>query len=66
MPKLVDPVQYRKELLWKAFDVLAETSCAKVTTWQLAKAMGISTGAMYHYFPSKQALFEQLVEEMGQ
>lgn len=66
MPKLVDPVQYRKELLWKAFDVLAETSYAKVTTRQLAKAMGISTGAMYHYFPSKQALFEQLVEEMGQ
>lgn len=65
MPKIVDPVQYRKELLRKAFDLLAEQGYAKVTTRQLAKELGISTGAMYHYFPSKKALFEQLVEEMG-
>jgi AcrR family transcriptional regulator len=66
MPKIVDSVQYRKELLHKAFDLLAEKGYANVTTRQLAKELGISTGAMYHYFPSKKALFEQLVEEMGQ
>jgi AcrR family transcriptional regulator len=65
MPKIVDPAQYRKELLRKAFNLLAEQGYAKVTTRQLAKELGISTGAMYHYFPSKKALFEQLVEEMG-
>jgi AcrR family transcriptional regulator len=65
MPKIVDQEQYRKELLYKAFDLLAQKGYANVTTRQLAKELGISTGALYHYFPSKKALFEQLVEEMG-
>jgi len=65
MPKIVDQEQYRKRLLHKSFDLLAEKGYANVTTRQLSKALGISTGAMYHYFPSKKALFEQLVEEMG-
>ncbi len=66
MPKIVDSDQYRKELLRRAFDLLAENGYANVTTRQLSKELGISTGAMYHYFSSKQALFEQLVEELGQ
>jgi AcrR family transcriptional regulator len=65
MPKIVDQEQYRKALLHKSFDLLAEKGYANVTTRQLSKALGISTGAMYHYFPSKKVLFEQLVEEMG-
>jgi len=66
MPKIVDSDQYRTELLRKAFDLLAEKGYAKVTTRQLSSELGISTGALYHYFPSKKALFEQLVDEMGQ
>ena len=66
MPKIVDSDQYRKELLRNAFDLLAEKGYAKVTTRQLSSELGISTGALYHYFPSKKALFEQLVDEMGQ
>ncbi|UBF24609.1 TetR/AcrR family transcriptional regulator [Kovacikia minuta CCNUW1] len=65
MPKIVDSEQYRSELLHKCFDLLAEKGYANVTTRQLSKELGISTGAMYHYFPSKKALFEQLVEELG-
>jgi AcrR family transcriptional regulator len=65
MPKIVDTEQYRKELLRKSFDLLAQNGYAKVTTRQLSQALGISTGALYHYFPSKKVLFEQLVEEMG-
>jgi AcrR family transcriptional regulator len=33
---------------------------------QIAQGLGVSTGTLYHYFPSKQALFEQLVEEICQ
>jgi len=66
MPKIVDSDQYRTELLRKAFDLLAEKGYAQVTTRQLSSELGISTGALYHYFPSKKALFEQLVDEMGQ
>lgn len=65
MPKVVDTEQYRKALLHKCFDLLAEKGYANVTTRQISKVLGVSTGAMYHYFPSKKALFEQLVEEMS-
>ncbi|MEO1147161.1 MAG: TetR/AcrR family transcriptional regulator [Cyanobacteria bacterium J06638_22] len=64
MPKIVDSDEYRKKLLRKAFDLLAEKGYSKVTTRQLSRELGISTGAMYHYFPSKQALFEHMVEEL--
>jgi AcrR family transcriptional regulator len=65
MPKIVDSEEYRKELLQKCFDLFAERGYAQVTTRQIAQELGISTGAMYHYFPSKQVLFEQLVEEIS-
>ena len=65
MPKVIDSEQYRKEILRKCFDLFAEKGYANVTTRQLSKELGISTGAMYHYFPSKQALFEQLVEDVS-
>jgi AcrR family transcriptional regulator len=64
MPKVVDSEAYRQELLHKCFDLFADKGYANVTTRQIAKELGISTGAMYHYFPSKPALFEQLVEEV--
>ncbi|MFY7807162.1 MAG: TetR/AcrR family transcriptional regulator [Limnoraphis robusta] len=65
MPKVVDADQYRKELLYQCFDLFAEKGYANVTTRQISKELGISTGALYHYFPSKESLFEQLVEELG-
>ncbi|MGD1803823.1 TetR/AcrR family transcriptional regulator [Dapis sp. BLCC M126] len=65
MPKVVDADQYRKELLYQSLDLFAEKGFANVTIRQIAKALGISTGALYHYFPSKESLFEQLVEELG-
>jgi AcrR family transcriptional regulator len=65
MPKIVDSEEYRKELLHRCFDLFAGRGYASVTTRQLSKELGISTGAMYHYFPSKQVLFEQLVEQMS-
>jgi AcrR family transcriptional regulator len=66
MPKIIDSEEYRKELLNRCFDLFAEKGYANVTTRQLSKELGISTGAMYHYFPSKQVLFEQLMEEVSQ
>jgi AcrR family transcriptional regulator len=65
MPKIIDSEEYRKELLHKCFDLFADKGYVNVTTRQLSQELGISTGAMYHYFPSKQALFEQLVEEIS-
>ncbi|MFM2062903.1 MAG: hypothetical protein RLZZ507_2573 [Cyanobacteriota bacterium] len=66
MPKIVDHEQYRKELLGKCFDLFAEKGYGAITMRQIAQGLGVSTGTLYHYFPSKQALFEQLVEEISQ
>ncbi len=64
MPKVVDSEQYRRELLSKCFDLFAHKGYATVTTRQLAQELGVSTGTLYHYFPSKAVLFQQLVEQL--
>ncbi len=66
MPKIVDHDQYRKELLSKCFDLFAEKGYGSITMRQIAEGLRVSTGTLYHYFPSKQALFEQLMEEVCQ
>jgi AcrR family transcriptional regulator len=63
MPKIVDHEQYRKELLAKCFDLFAEKGYAAITMRQIAEGLKVSTGTLYHYFPSKKALFEKFVEE---
>ena len=66
MPKIVDRDQYRKELLMKSFDLFAQKGYSSLTMRQLAQGLGVSTGTLYHYFPNKEALFVQLVEELEQ
>jgi AcrR family transcriptional regulator len=66
MPKIVDHDQYRKELLARSFDLFAEKGYAAVTMRQIAKELSVSTGTLYHYFPSKEVLFEQLMDELTQ
>lgn len=66
MPKIIDHHQYRKELLMKSFDLFAQKGYSSITMRQLAQELGVSTGTLYHYFPSKEALFWQLVEEQTQ
>jgi AcrR family transcriptional regulator len=66
MPKIVDHDLYRKELLNKSFDLFAEKGYSTITMRQIAQDLGVSTGTLYHYFPSKESLFEQLVEEQAQ
>ncbi len=66
MPKIVDHDQYRKELLSKCFDIFAQKGYSAITMREIAQGTGVSTGTLYHYFSSKKALFEQLVEEISQ
>ncbi|MFQ4137545.1 TetR/AcrR family transcriptional regulator [Nodosilinea sp. PGN35] len=63
MPKIVDHDQYREELLDQCFDLFAKKGYAALTMRQIAQGLGVSTGTLYHYFPSKEGLFEQLVRE---
>lgn len=63
MPRLVDPTARRAELLAPAFALFADRGYAAVSMRDLARAAGVTTGALYHYFPSKEALFEALVRD---
>ncbi len=63
MPKLVDHESFRADLALRSFDLFASRGPGAVTTRQLASALGVSTGTLYHYFGSKQALFEHMVEQ---
>lgn len=66
MPKIVDTEEYKKELLQKSLDLFARKGYQSLTTRELAQELGISTGTLYHYFPSKADLFEQLIEHTCQ
>jgi AcrR family transcriptional regulator len=66
MPKIVDREQYRQELLSKSFDLFATKGYATITMRQIAQGIGVSTGTLYHYFESKEALFSQLMAELTQ
>ncbi|MCG8367143.1 MAG: TetR/AcrR family transcriptional regulator [Pseudanabaenales cyanobacterium] len=64
MPKIVDHDRYRKELLRGCLDLFAERGYGSITMRQIAKGLGVSTGTLYHYFPSKESIFMQLVQEL--
>ena len=59
MPKIVDRDAYRLELLGKAFHIFADRGYS-IPIRALAREMGVSTGTLYHYFPGKKELFEQM------
>jgi AcrR family transcriptional regulator len=61
MPKVVDHEARRHEILDRAFRRFAADGYAAVSMRDLAVETGTSIGALYHYFPSKEALFEALV-----
>lgn len=65
MPKIVDHELYRKQLLNQCFEIFAEKGYSSVTMREIASEIGVSTGTLYHYFPSKESLFDQLIEYLS-
>lgn len=57
MPKIVDHEKYRKELTYKATKVFREHGYSGLGMRKIAQELGVSKSALYHYFPSKDALF---------
>lgn len=64
MPKVVDREQYRKELLNGCIELFAQKGYGSITMRQIAEGLKVSTGTLYHYFDSKEAIFMQLVQEL--
>ena len=60
MPRIVDRKKHKDELLLKCFNYFAEKGFAGVTMRQIGTELGISTGSLYHYFPSKQNILEEM------
>ena len=63
MPKIVNHEAYRLELLHKATPLFVQYGFEGLTTRQLARHLGVSTGTLYHYFANKEQLFECLARQ---
>lgn len=60
MPKIVDHDEHRKVLLKACFELFARKGFRNVTMREIAQETGVSTGALYHYFPTKEHILEQM------
>jgi AcrR family transcriptional regulator len=56
VPKIVDHDLRRQELLAATWRVIARTGIIGVTTREIAREAGVSTGVLAHYFADKEAL----------
>lgn len=52
----------REHILRTAFILFLQKSFKEVTLKEIVEKSGLSKGAFYHYFPSKEKLFHEIVE----
>ena len=60
----LDTITRQAELTAAALALAAEGSPADVTTADLARAVGITQGAVYRHFPSKEAIWVAVIEQV--
>jgi AcrR family transcriptional regulator len=63
--RTVDPEKHRRRrvhIIESAVVLFATKGFAATTTADICRAAGISTGNLFHYFPSKQAIFQGIWE----
>ncbi len=65
MPRIVDHAAFRAELLEKSFALFARRGYAAVTMREIASELSISTGTLYHYFESKEMIFQRMLEHQS-
>jgi len=61
MPKIVDHEAYRKEILTKCLELFSTKGFSNTTMREIAETAGVSTGTLYHYFPTKQSILEKMI-----
>jgi TetR/AcrR family transcriptional regulator, transcriptional repressor of aconitase len=62
MPKIVDHDAYRQTITMEAMQLFVAHGYEGLGMRALAEHLSISKSALYHYFPSKEALFLAIVE----
>ena len=65
MPKIVDHAQRREAILERCFTLFAEKGYAALSMRGIARDLGVSTGTLYYYFDSKEAIFEAMFRRMA-
>ena len=66
MARTVDPAKHeakRAQIMTAAYRCFAQKGFAATTTADICRAAGMSTGNLFHYFPSKRAIFSAIFEE---
>jgi AcrR family transcriptional regulator len=66
MPKIVDHDKYRRELTDRCMDLFSQRGYSNVTMREISKELGVSTGLLYHYFPTKEAIFAHMAKHLSQ
>jgi AcrR family transcriptional regulator len=62
MPKIIDHERYRTDLIAGCRELFARRGYRALSMREIAAALGVSTGTLYHYFPDKRSLFVHCVE----
>jgi TetR/AcrR family transcriptional repressor of bet genes len=64
MPKLVDVDAQRRAIAGAAIDVINDVGLDAARLRDVARAANVTTGAVTHYFDSKEAVLEAALEEV--
>jgi AcrR family transcriptional regulator len=65
MPKIVNHNEYRQKLLEKSLSLLTHKGYSNVNMKEIAAEIGVSTGTLYHYFPSKENMLAEMLAWLG-
>lgn len=60
------PLETREKLVQAAAQLVVSKGINRVTLEQVALEAGVSKGGLLHHFPTKQALLNGLIEQVGQ
>lgn len=64
MPKIVDHELRRSQIAERSLNLFAEHGYATLSMRRLASSIGVTTGMLYHYFPSKQSLLSEAFRQV--
>ncbi|MDG3011627.1 TetR/AcrR family transcriptional regulator [Rhodococcus sp. D2-41] len=59
----MDPRERKRQILDCAAEVFAAHGVASTTVRQIADAVGVYSGTLYHYFPSKETIVYEVIRE---
>ena len=65
MPKIVNHNEYRQKLLEKSLHLFTRRGYHNINMKEIAAEIGVSTGTLYHYFPSKENMLAEMIAWVG-